>query len=407
MFPWVSPGLITAVVFGMQVSIAVGSPDSLPSATAISAQALANVSNTSVHPRFTGDGHSADDTDAIQAALDTGHSVLLPANHTYLISRTLIMHGGQRLAGEGAGVVLSAKRGWVRPVGKPNGYQLLSNVGYSSTDLSDTGLVVENLTIDASEITHGNKGFHGIGFRRARDVLIRSINCVNIGDCTAILASDGTLVPDSSAKGITNVGFDHWDGPQNAMVTNVTVYVAAGGDGVMFTAASSAPNYGRSGRNLVASGAQVYGPMGVGVTANILASGGSLHNLLIENCLVDVQGNRDSPAIIINGNISDGVIRGVSVLNLNGGQAVALTPDNWGVPGNIVISNVLVLNPATSLRNVAPIVALGRGHYIVNSTIVGGSYNYPVWIDDDSTVVDGQFRNGLRGGILKRRLNRP
>jgi hypothetical protein len=394
--------LLTALANHASAQTARVKPDTL--ASQILARAERGVSRQFVRPEEFRRPEDPDDTRSLQAALDTGQSVQLQDNHVYEISHVLLMRTGQRLAGVGPGTELRAAATWAPPAPTGNDYTLISNVSYAAGSSTDHSLIVENLTIDATSIRRSNGGFHGIGFRQASDIVVRNVICRNIGDCTAFESTTNSLVSDSAATGVTNVGFDHWEGPHNAVVMRSTVHVAKGGDGVMFTGGAGAwtSRRDRSGGHLVASDIHVYGPASAGVTANILTPGSSLTDVSFLNCFVDAQNSRDTSGIIITGNVTNSRIDHVIVQNLNGGQAIAVTPDKWHDPGEVTISNAWITNARVSARNVAPVVALGRGHRLTNVNIESGAYNFAFWFDDPSTSVDGHYKPGADGGVLYR-----
>ena len=389
---------------GTAVSQPVPTGDGSAAAAQILARATAAVAAQTVRPESFRKAGDPDDTGALQAALDTGKSVLLSDNHVYQISHVLIMRTGQRLSGSGPHTVLRATAAWPPPPRSGNGYTVVSNLHYSAPTTTDRGLIVENLAIDGSAVTGPNGGFHGIGFRQAADVVVRNVTCTNVGDCTAFEATTDTLVTDSAASGVTNVAFDHWEGPRNAIVTRSVVHVAPRGDGVMFTGAAGTwtTQRDRSGGHDVASHIQVYGPALAGVIANVLTPGSSLTDVTFEDCHIDLQNGPGSHGIVIAGNITNSRIDHAVIENLNGGDAIAVTRDQWNTPDTVTISNSRVANARTSERNVAPVVALGRHHRVVNVEITGGDYPYAVWTNDRSTTVDSHIAPGKHGGILLR-----
>jgi hypothetical protein len=348
----------------------------------------------------------ADDTNSIQAALDTGKSVVLRAKREYVVSRPLRMHSAQRLAGAGPETVLKARNGWMHPAGaERNTFSLITNAGYLETTPHDRSLMVENLSIDASAIGRANGAFHGIGFRQARDVVVRNVHCHRIGDCTAFEATNGTVVVDSDATEVTNVGFDHWEGPVNAVVARVRIEALETGTGVMFTAAAGrwTTHRNRDGHNLIASDVTVTGPMLAGIVANVLTPGGGLSNVTIEDSTVDPASHLNASGIMLSGNITASTVRNVIIENIRGGIPIGIRPNDGQRPQNITVHNMHISNVFLGTRNPAVVVALGRGHTLSGIVITGGSYRYGVWIDDPSTHVVGDIRAGSQGRVLFKR----
>lgn len=369
----------------------------------VAARVAQGVAAKTVSPAAFRTATDPDDTRSIQAALDTGHSVVLEPHRVYVIAHTVLMRPNQRLSG-GKGTVLKAKAGWVRP--RPpdrNGYTMISNAGYLSDELADSTLMVEGMTLDGTAITYAVGAFHGIGFRRARDVVVRGVHCIDMGNCTAMEASDGTLVTDSSAEGITNVAFDHWEGPRNATVRNVRVVGRNNGTGVMFTAGAGVwtQQRVRRGGNVMATGVEVRGSMLAGVVANVLSNGSGLSGVHFADIDIDTSHRRGASGVVITGDVSDVTIEDVVIANIEMGMAIGVRPDRWGRPRNVRVRDAVIRNASTGPSNF-PVTALGEGHLLERIRFEGGSYRYAIWTDDPATRVIGPVRPGEAGAILHR-----
>jgi len=375
-------------------------PPDIQSAEQLAARVTAAVASQTVSPAAFRKPSDSDDTASIQAALDTGQSVVLEPGRIYVIARTLLMRPGQRLAG-GSGTVLKAKAGWVRPTPPDrNGYTMVSNVGYLAEALTDRYLLVEDLTFDGTDISYAAGAFHGIGFRQARDVVVRRVHCISMGNCTAFESSDGTLVTDSMAEGISNVGFDHWEGPRNATVRNVTIRPLAKGTGVMFTASGGSwtQSRARRGANLVATGVVVEGPMLAGVVTNILAPNSNLDNVRISDIKIDLKGNPGS-GIMITGNITNVVSSNIIIQNGRGGFPIGVRGDKWGSPNNIEFSSVIINDFDSGVKNAALIMLQGEGIVLNSVRIEGGVYPYAALVSSHSTRIVDTLRPGRYGAL--------
>src|SRR5262249_32477511 len=94
-------GGMLCLAAGAAMSQTVPTGDGSAAAAEILARASAAVAATTVRPEDFRKAGDRDDTSALQAALDTGKSVLLSDNRVYQVSHVLIMRPGQRLSGGG------------------------------------------------------------------------------------------------------------------------------------------------------------------------------------------------------------------------------------------------------------------------------------------------------------------
>lgn len=340
-----------------------------------------------------------DDTLSLQRAAATGRTVALADGKVYTICATI---PGKRFIGLGTGATIAACRTWPAP---PKDmpvfpvYAFLANPNWGAAEITDSDIVVENITFDGSNITFSNGGFHAVSIRRAQRVLASRLTCRNVGDCTAFLGNRETVVRDSSATGITNVAFDHWEGPVDALVERTRSVCAEKtpdtlGVGVMFTGAST-DLMDRAGANLVSRRNHVSGPCTVGINANILSKGSSLSNVVSDGDSVDIGGHHGS-GIIFTGNIRGGVIRNARIRDCNGGQGIAVTPDSAepatkggsGTPSNIRVVSPVVVDCVVGDVNVAPYVMLGTGNALRGAVLRGGRYPRSVWTDSPDTPVE-------------------
>jgi hypothetical protein len=337
-------------------------------------------------PVFSEDYRLLDDPDetlSLQRAGATGRMVSLLEGKTYSICASIPLQG---LTAPGKGATIKACGNFAQVPGeRENLYSFVTNPNWSAPSIVDTHIHISNITFDATNIR--NKGaFHAIEIRSVRDIVIDHVTCLNVGDCTALQADDNTIVSHSRAYGIRNVGFDHWEGPRNALLLDSVAYCGRGGDGVMFTAAGTSGLSARGG-SLVARNIEVVGPCLVGVDINTLGLASGLEDVTLENISIDQQ-HGNGLGIRITGNTVRVNILNPIIKNLDGGQAVAVVPDRFGAPSEVVISHPLLTMINTSNVNVAAIALLGARNKLIQPA-VSGVYPYLVWLNDNSTLIEG------------------
>lgn len=165
-------------------------------------------------------GSASADTAALQSGLmaAAGRELLVPPGK-YAVNATLYVQSSTRLVCS-PGTVLAAT-GWLAPYvpGQPfskGGYVLLENQNADASTITDHDITVEGCQFDGGGL---GGGFHVIEMRMASRITIRRVRCFDgAGDCTAMLATSGTLVEDSWAERIRNACWDHWEGATNGVV---------------------------------------------------------------------------------------------------------------------------------------------------------------------------------------------
>jgi hypothetical protein len=312
------------------------------------------------------------------------------------------MHAHQELFGGEGTWVVACSNWYALYHSTPRNKKFIRNEHWEADSITDAGLSIHDIGIDGSNIDNpGNGRVHGIGFRKARDIVAYNLTCKNIGDCTAFQADEDYLVRDSSATGITNVGFDNWEGPKNGTVKHTRTYCAHGGAGVMFTGAST-ELLAKSGQNLNSEGNRASGPCTAGIMFNNLSAGSSLRNIQSLNDYVDAEGT-ESYGIVVQGNVSDGRIMNPTVLNTGTGQAISIRPERYptgvNTPSKITIVNAVLDHDSTASKNVAPITIFGTGNKLVNAHLKGGDYDFAIQTNDRSLAADGNINPGKRGTI--------
>lgn len=341
-----------------------------------------------------------DDTLSFKRAAATGRTIGLQDGKTYILCAAVPV---LRVIGLGGGATVKACPGFPYgsgPTAEP--YQsFFYNPNWFASVLTDDKLLISNITFDGTDIpangAHGSTGeFHALKFRMARNILVDNVHCIKVGDCTAFQATDRTIVRNSTAYFVTNGGFDHWEGPTNALVEGSTIAcdpTTASEAGIMFSGASStlgnkqAVNVTSRGNRILGGGCKT------AVFFNQLSSGSSTVNAVSENDTVDAAGNATAGGIIMEGNIQGGRITGFTALNGNGPTAISLRQDaaGSGKPQDILIDGPRAYNWTTASANYSPFTLFGAGHMLTNAILKGGTNATSVATDSATTVVSGTF----------------
>jgi hypothetical protein len=332
----------------------------------------------------------------------TGKSVQLDAGRKYYICSPLVIHSRQEFYG-GAGTWLIVCGEWSTVNGSdPPNKKIIRNEHWGAASIEDRDLSIHDIGIDGSKLPNPVNGMtHAIGIRKTRGIVVYHITCKNIGDCTAFQADANYVVSDSLATGVTNAGFDNWEGPKNGTVKHTRSYCAKGGTGVMFTGASTELEP-TSGSNLISDNNEVYGPCTAGIMFNNLSAGSSLANIKSLNDHVDAQGS-DSYGIVVQGKVVKGLILNALVSNTSTGQALSVRPERYPTatetPSEIAIVNAVLSNDSTSSSNIAPITVFGKDNTILNTQLSGGRYDYAIQTSDRSLKADRHVQPGVYGTI--------
>ena len=349
-----------------------------------------------------------DDTLSFQRAAATGRTIALQDGKTYILCAAVPL---TRLVGLGGIATIKACPGFPYVGGVEPFGSFFYNPNYLAGQITDTNLLVANVRFDGTDITangaHPSTGeFHAIKFRMARDILIENVHCVRVGDCTALQATDRSIVRNSTATLVTNVGFDHWEGSSNALVENTTTTcdpTTASEAGIMFSGASSTLA-NRQTVNPTSRGNRIlYGACKSGVFFNQLSAGSSTVNAVSENDTVDAAGVTTAGGIIMEGNVQGGRITGLTVLNGNGPTAISLRQDTAGSgkPKDILVDGPRVYNWTTDGANYSPFTLFGTGHVLTNALLKGGTNSTSVATDSATTVVSGTFNPGTTFGPVQ------
>ena len=336
-----------------------------------------------------------DNTGAFQRALDSCKDVYLPPGTYLLAARVYLCPGGnQKVFGAGPTSVILISPNW----STRDPWGVFVNAGYASPTIADADIEFADLKFDASAFKDGN--LHAVHLRSVRDVYAHGLICVDLGDCTAFLHSENTLVADSTATGSLNAGFDHWDNPAGAEVVNTTTYCAGSSYGILFNASPDGLADG-VGKDFTAVANKEYGCQLAGIFVAPLTTGGQITGVNITDNLADGL-NGPGSAIAIHGNVKDGQIVDTIAQNINGGCAICIFPNGGPAPGNFTVISPVSRNvsvPPTD--NLAVLGLYGDGHMLINPEFFGNnSFPFAVAITSSGpTFIEGDLPSGTVGEI--------
>ena len=357
-----------------------------------------------------GDGVTLDNG-PLQALLNSvpasGATVQVKAGRYLLNAPLLIQSNTQLVCSPGATFV--AARPWTRGAD----LFLLENRNHGTRSIIDQNLTVEGCYFD---FTNQDKGdFHAINFRMARHVRISQAHCLKGGDCTAMMATDDTLVEDSDATGIRNACLDHWEGATRGVVRGGHCEAVGAGSGVFVTGGGHGP--GTGGRGQTASGFVIeggtYSIQGTGLGIWIMGLGfpgekNAASHIQIGDTVIDL-GSAGHPCFKISGAGTDISVTNFTCKGGNGGAFyVGGGGDNGGAPSNVTIANG-VIDGATVTKAVSLItVDDGADNVSIRNVRATNSRGYLYGIDmaDDRTSVAGNSITPGRLGLyrVRRRL---
>lgn len=262
---------------------------------------------------------------AVLATLQPGQTLYLDRG-TYLIGATVLIPSGVALQGpqDRNGRPL-AELVQTRPFGLWGllNLGLLMNANYRANEIQDRGI-----RVTAVRFRHDSTG---VLFRRVADVVIEGSTFEGGGDATAILAGRGSIVRHSHSTGTRNGAYDHWNGTEDATVTD-SVALLATGHGILFNAVDTgnAPRTSRgftARRNIIRG----VGADSMGIWVSPLGRGGGriTGTITIENndIAAPQPGARTGGILVRAGDADLVVVRGNRVEGALGYPAIAVGPN--------------------------------------------------------------------------------
>ncbi len=358
-----------------------------------------------------------DDTNSIQAALNTCRNVQLSSFHTYHVSKPLYLCSGghQSVFGGGASSVVQLSSTWVGTTAcaDPNGSHwtiVFANPncgGATATNgggtFTDTYISFRDFRIDATLNAGAQLTGIGIFARNVQFLYVHDITCDHFADCTAFLGSSDTLVDDSLAVSSFNAGFDHWDSPFNASAVNDTVYCAASGNyGFLYNASDTNSSHDGVAVNYYNINGKSFG-CGNAIFIDPLTAGGLVQNITLIGFLADAAA-QSKGGILVTGNVQQGqivapVARDFTDVGGNGAIYIGPSPvAGTSKPRGLNITSPQFINVTVSSGNVAPLRVLGSP----TTRVTGANYTnvtapYAVDVDATGTYLDGTYPVGSTG----------
>jgi len=319
----------------------------------------------------TGDG-TTNDTTAIQLAFTTvrtagGGSVYFPPG-TYIVDRSIRIGSKTRVYGSGASSIIKAHQSAY--VGVNGGAyatqncQLLQNYNFSAGSLTDTDIIVEDLSFNWGTVTIAGGGAHSIAMRMVDRVTVRGVYSTKGENVTAFLGCKDTLVENCDGLNVTNCFYDHWDGASSASVINCVGRITSGTiqQGIQFTGTGSYAE-ALSSVDALVMGCSLYGVRNAGSSSAIIANANqaassayrlrSIGNYIEDSDIgVCFQGAG-------NGHLSMGdTLKGVTKL------PIFFNTDASGYPGYCRVIDPHLIDCNHLVGNVALISIGGTGHQV-------------------------------------------
>lgn len=351
-----------------------------------------------------GDGIT-DDTSALRelflSLVSAGGTIHLP-NGRYLVSDSLALPASTHLGCAKGATFVAASR-WPTPKttsiiqGKP----ILVNQHFDAPRITDSDISIDGCSFDYTAIT-SVEGTHAIRIRMARHIRIEHVTCMGGNDCTAMLATDDTLVSHSICVRSTNACFDHWEGATNFVVSANDIFEGRG-YGILGTGTDTAHATAGTASLGVIDGNQISG-VGRGFAAiwlNGLGPRGSgASHIKVTNNTVDAGGN-SAECIKFSGGGSNLLAAHNTCLNGNGPPAIEVAKDFGGVPTSVMIEDNLIDLWRVSSANVAAIVSKAPATSISNNRVKGGSYPYAIWFGGvEQNARENRVDSGTHGKYL-------
>lgn len=252
------------------------------------------------------------------------------------------------------------------------------NVNKAAGSITDHDIVIEDFAIDFSG-RPADGGWHAIYMRMAKTIRIERPHCFGGGggDCTAMVATDDTIVRGGSSTGTINACWDHWEAPTSAMVVNN--YCEHPGYGLLFTGtntvgtSSQVASRGQfSGNIFVAQGSQA------AIWVNGIGTAGSgANNVTIENNIVDMNGISALTCIKASGASTDIGIRNNLCRNSGtNSMGIITSVDSGGTPSKVSISGNIIDGVQVTSGNIAPLSVNSNDSVVYANRIINTGGNY-------------------------------
>lgn len=192
---------------------------------------------------------ATDSTTACQTACNVitqkgGGTVWFPAG-TYLLNRNIFIGANTTVAGEGVSSLIKANPVYIGVNGGSYASltsPLFMNKNYAASALTDTDIVIRDLSFNWGSVTISGGGAHSINLRFVDRVTIYNVFSQNGENVTALLNCRDTLTLSCHGFNCSNAYFDHWDGIQSATVAFCSCRHTPGSNtvqGIQFTGQGS------------------------------------------------------------------------------------------------------------------------------------------------------------------------
>jgi hypothetical protein len=251
---------------------------------------------------------------------------------------------------------------------------ILANANHAAGSITDHDMTVDGCGFDAT-LHPGDGAFHAIDFRMARHVRVSRVACSGGGDCTAMQATDDTIISDSYATGMFNACWDHWEAPTNGVVRHNQCGSAL--YGILVTGTDTAQALtGMAAHFRLTGNAVVLTAAGAGIWLNGLGPAGSGASF-VDATDNDINvGAFSSPCIKVSGGGKDNTLGNTVCTGGAATTAILSASDTGGTPSVTRIRGGIIDG---YLAAATPLIALsGTGDDVEGVKVVGGTYTYGV-----------------------------
>ena len=210
-----------------------------------------------------------------------------------------------------------------------------------------------------------------------------------------MLACRDTPVARCTSHGTLNCAYDHWEGCDNAVVTDCVV-VCGKTYGILFTALGTELWDHHHGTRFKATNNRVYAATEAGIWIAALSEYSSINDVTVSGNYV--YGGTKASGIGLTGDVRNAMVENNTFEAIQGSNPIFTRPDKWNRPRDVQIVNNHMINCVTDAPNVALIQALGDRIVVRGYSATGGSYPALVWIDGKQCALAANTGNGVRAG---------
>jgi hypothetical protein len=334
-----------------------------------------------------GDG-IADDTAAINKALQAGGVTRFPFPGKYKVSGPLYYKSGSKIVfDEGAYLapVPIAQFTMLSLSGTPWGYAIFVNENWQASTQTDSHVRFEGVNCFPDSPFNG----HVILSRKMFDVQIYGGVASNCADYNATLACQNVVVDRCWTVGMTNCSYDFWEGCSHAIVRDC--FAINCNAGINWNATDTYNTANLAANNFQFLNNTIFGGPGAGIYVSPLTAGSTIDDGLIQGNYINQFLSAGGPGNVPNGIVvqrSSSVIISENTLDAIGANQfpILVTGDAFaGVSDNCQIINNKIINSA--ITGAAMIGAYGTNHLVSGNSAHNSTGSIGIVADSPTTVI--------------------